>query len=1687
MEWSYQTDGGVESSPAIGIGGIVYIGSRDGRIYALDPNAQNPNDRVIWSFQTGGSIVSSPAIGADGTIYIGNSNRNNSGFYAFNPDGSLKWEYSELNEIYSSPVIDTNGLIYIGSKGGNDRNNFYAFDPNGNIAWSFSIGDDITSSPAIGVGGIVYIGSHDGGLYALDPDPNSDNKVQWRFQTGDTITSSPAIDADGTIYIGNDGGKLYALNPDPNSDSAVKWSFQTGDTIASSPAITTDGMIVLGCNDGQIYALDSGKGTLEWSYQTGAEVESTPAIGADGTIYIGSADGRVYALDPNGQVKWSYHTSGSVDSSPAIGQDGTIYIGSDDGMVYALGKDITPPEITCPDIPVEATGDATPVTYAAVVTDAVDPAPHIVYNPVPGSNFSLGFTPVTVTATDFSDNVSTHSFTINVVDTTPPAITCPNMVVEATGPQTPVTYTAVVTDAVDSNPNIVYNPVPGSNFPLGVTEVMVTAKDSSGNVRTHAFTVTVRDTTPPAITCPNMTVEAMGWFTKVNYAADVTDAVDSDPNIVYDPEPGSNFPVGTTSKVTVTAKDSSGNVRTHTFTITVQDSTPPVIICPNMTVEATGPQTPVTYPAVATDIVDLYPGIGYNPVSVSNFSVGTTQEVMVTATDFSKNSSTSTFTVTVVDTTPPAIICPDMIIEATGPQTPVTYTAVVTDAVDSNPDIVYDPILPGSNFPLGVTDVTVTATDFSGNVRTHTFTVTVRDTTHPVITCPNMTVEATGQQTPVTYTSVVTDAVDPNPEIVYDPILPGSNFPLGVTEVTVTAKDFSDNVSTHSFTVNVVDTTPPAITCPNMTVEATGPQTPVTYTAVVTDAVDSNPNIVYNPVPGSNFPLGVTEVMVTAKDSSGNVRTHAFTVTVRDTTPPAITCPNMTVEAMGWFTKVNYAADVTDAVDPASHIVYDPEPGSNFPLGTTSKVTVTAKDFSGNVRTHTFTVTVQDSTPPVIICPNITVEATGPQTPVIYPAVATDIADPYPGIGYNPVSVSNFSVGTTQNVMVTATDFSKNSSTSTFTVTVVDTTPPAIICPNMIIEATGPQTPVNYAAEVTDAVDPAPHIVYNPVPGSNFSLGVTEVTVTATDYSGNVRTHTFMVTVHDTTPPAITCPDMTVEATGPQTPVTYTAVVTDAVDPAPHIVYDPLPGSNFPLGVTEVTVTVTDYSGNVSTHSFTVTVQDTTPPKVSQKFIPPDDMIVVANKDDHARVTYTAVFTDAVDFNPGIVYNPLPGSNLPLGITNVLITATDFSGNSSDLSFTVFVGTGLAKSAWPCRGHDARHTGLSQYRGSQSHSLKWSHKIGNSVDSSVAIGTDGTIYIGGDNHKLYALNPEDGSEKWSYEAYGEIHSSPAIGVDGTIYVGSYDGMLYAINPKDGRKRWSSPSEKDGDEDDIFSSPAIGADGTIYVGTENGKLYAIEPNHGLKKWVAPVSGSISSSPAIGSDGTIYVGSSDSKVYAFRPKDGSEKWSCMTGSEIISSPAIDANDTIYIGSSDNTLYALNAKDGTEKWSCTMSDDIDSSPAIGKDGTIYVGSDDGKLYALDSTLDPDIRDPNIRAKWKYLTGGKIWSSPAIDAAGTVYVGSNDGCIYALGPNGTLQWQDITHGEVYSSPAIGADGTVYIGSSDGMLYAIGSDGAVQNPDPNSPPNDDPDSPDNPQPPENSDSSGGGGCFITSIHLPSW
>jgi hypothetical protein len=395
------------------------------------------------------------------------------------------------------------------------------------------------------------------------------------------------------------------------------------------------------------------------------------------------------------------------------------------------------------------------------------------------------------------------------------------------------------------------------------------------------------DTTKPVLDVPDsIALEASSpGGAAVTFAATATDNVSGSVPVTCIPPSGSLFPVGVTT-VSCEASDLAGNTATGSFTVTVTDTTPPQLFLPaSLTAVNPGPSgVNVSYTANAVDNVSGAVPIHCAPPSGSLFSIGSTT-VNCSASDALGNTATGTFTVTVLDTTAPVLSLANVDAEATGPSgATVAYTASAFDAVDGAVPV--DCVAPsGTAFPLGATNVKCTATDSAGNGAIATFTVTVADTTAPVLSLPeDLTRE--GNELGggyVGYTATATDAVDGAVSPTCD-LEVASFLPVGVTTtVTCSATDTAGNTATGSFTITVVDTTPPSIQgVQNIDGVAVGlDPVPISYDLTASDIVDGDVPVTCVPPSGSLFPLGVTTVSCSAADAAGNTSaTESFDVTV---------------------------------------------------------------------------------------------------------------------------------------------------------------------------------------------------------------------------------------------------------------------------------------------------------------------------------------------------------------------------------------------------------------------------------------------------------------------------------------------------------------------------------------------------------------------------------------------------------------------------------------------------------------------------------------------------------------------------------------------------------------------------------------------------------------------------------------
>ncbi|MFY0574942.1 HYR domain-containing protein [Cystobacter fuscus] len=360
---------------------------------------------------------------------------------------------------------------------------------------------------------------------------------------------------------------------------------------------------------------------------------------------------------------------GAASSNPRLlgAAGGFLFFQADDGTtgtaLWALANpfaDRTAPTLTCPaDHMLEATSPlGAPAAYPTPsASDDRTASPRIRYSPAPGTPLPLGNHSVTATAIDAAGNTGSCAFQVKVRDTLPPTLTCPGpQKAEATRAEgATVTYPPATATDIASTPTLEYSQASGTLFALGDTSVTAKATDGAGLSAACSFSVSVRDTVAPSLSCPpDQLAEATSpRGAVVDYPpASATDAV-STPTLDYGHASGNTFPLGTTD-VWVTATDGAGQSSRCLFRVRVQDHTPPTLSCPeNLSVEtpdATG--TEVSFPdATARDDVSTV-SIAYSHLTGSRFPLGST-DVRVTATDSAGNATHCQFRLTVNRTSTP--------------------------------------------------------------------------------------------------------------------------------------------------------------------------------------------------------------------------------------------------------------------------------------------------------------------------------------------------------------------------------------------------------------------------------------------------------------------------------------------------------------------------------------------------------------------------------------------------------------------------------------------------------------------------------------------------------------------------------------------------------------------------------------------------------------------------------------------------------------------------------------------------------------------------------------------------------------------------------------------------------------------------------------------------------------------------
>jgi outer membrane protein assembly factor BamB len=350
LKWKLKTGARIASSASVA-DGVAYFESYDATLYAVDAATgtqrwkfSTTGEKRFAAPHLHGALpvaetmpdpfdfyLSSPVVW-HGVVYLGSGDGN---VYAIDArSGALVWRFATGNVVHASPAI-ADGVLYIGSW---DRY-FYALDAGtGALRWKFATGADpdihnqegIQSSAAV-ADGIVYFGCRDSNLYALDARSGA---LVWRYDNhGNWVIGSPAV-ADGVVYWATSDSGIFHATEAKTGEDRFTLDFKHW-PMFSSPAIVGD-MVYLGSHRGRLYGINARTGIVAWTFETASSHVHGPAVtNADGTPnYAAVAKENFYDSLVVGMSRMM--EIGAILSSPTVAADGTIYVGSMDGNVYAL-------------------------------------------------------------------------------------------------------------------------------------------------------------------------------------------------------------------------------------------------------------------------------------------------------------------------------------------------------------------------------------------------------------------------------------------------------------------------------------------------------------------------------------------------------------------------------------------------------------------------------------------------------------------------------------------------------------------------------------------------------------------------------------------------------------------------------------------------------------------------------------------------------------------------------------------------------------------------------------------------------------------------------------------------------------------------------------------------------------------------------------------------------------------------------------------------------------------------------------------------------------------------------------------------------------------------------------------------------------------------------------------------------
>ncbi|MBA3759362.1 MAG: PQQ-like beta-propeller repeat protein [Gemmatimonadales bacterium] len=306
----------------------------------------------------------------------------------------------------------------------------------------------------------------------------------------------------------------------------------------------------------------------------------------------------------------------------------------------------------------------------------------------------------------------------------------------------------------------------------------------------------------------------------------------------------------------------------------------------------------------------------------------------------------------------------------------------------------------------------------------------------------------------------------------------------------------------------------------------------------------------------------------------------------------------------------------------------------------------------------------------------------------------------------------------------------------------------------------------------------------------------------------------------------------------------------------------------------------------------------------------------------------------------------------------------------------------------------------------------WTTRAGKHLAGQMSV-QDNTLYVGGSDRKVYAIDLASGEVRWSARLSGMILGGVLLQGD-TIYVATSrpDGQVHALRRKDGKKIWRVSTG-------TIAAPLAMIGGVLVAETQRGDVLALDPASGKLRWRRRVG--VARAPAVAAgDGAILVSTTDS-LFRVAVSDGKVLHRASSPGSVVA-PWLAHGGALLAGTTDSQVVSIRPTDLQRLWALPVDAPVLGSVAALGD-TLFLATRVGTVYRIDPGPEPKaVRVASL--DWPV-------TAPVTILGGHIILGGADGTIRALRPDGTESWRLRVWRPVELPPVPLADGLLAIGGN--------------------------------------------------------